>query len=152
MPKVLPACKDVHSKMVWWKHDGEHKDGNRETILAEAFNTIIAVCHIEAALWWVDPHTGEPKDRNYGELIALAHSELSESLEGYRKSLSDDKLPQYPMWLVELIDTIIRLGDTIGALSGGINPGQVFVDKIMFNAKRADHKPENRILPGGKAF
>ena len=37
--------------------------------------------------WWRDIETGEPLERNVGELIALAHSELSEALEAHRKNL-----------------------------------------------------------------
>jgi hypothetical protein len=44
----------------------------------------------------------------------LVVSEYSEALEGYRKSLMDDKLPQYPGLAVELIDAVIRTIDVIG--------------------------------------
>jgi hypothetical protein len=42
------------------------------------------LCH-ELAVdcgWYSDPVTGERKERNTAELIALCHSELSEALEG----------------------------------------------------------------------
>lgn len=53
--------------------------------------------HKANAKWWVDVRTGEPLQRNFGELIALCHSELSEALEGHRKNLQDDKLPNRKM-------------------------------------------------------
>ena len=53
--------------------------------------------HAANISWWRDPRTGEPIIRNFGELIALCHSELSEALEGHRKNLMDDKLPQRKM-------------------------------------------------------
>ncbi|MGI9505240.1 MAG: hypothetical protein ACR2RE_19545, partial [Geminicoccaceae bacterium] len=43
--------------------------------------------------WYRDPQTGEPIERNFGEVVALMHSELSEALEADRKGLMDDKLP-----------------------------------------------------------
>lgn len=65
---------------------------------------------IEAG-WYEDLETGEWKDRNRGEMYCLMHSELSEAMEGYRKSLQDDKLPHRPMIEVELADFVIRLAD-----------------------------------------
>ena len=35
--------------------------------------------------WYTNPQTGEKIERNFGELIALMHSELSEALEADRK-------------------------------------------------------------------
>lgn len=43
--------------------------------------------------WYRDPATGQPIKRNFGEVVALMHSELSEALEADRKGLMDDKLP-----------------------------------------------------------
>lgn len=45
----------------------------------------------------------------------LTISEISEAMEGERKSLMDDKLPHRKMAEVELADAIIRIGDYSGA-------------------------------------
>lgn len=110
----------------------------------------IHLANVQAG-WWK-----EGVERNYGELIALCHSELSESLEGDRKSLQDDHLPQYAMRDVELIDTFIRIADILGASmaeqEGAFDPGDALVDKLMYNRQRKDHKPEAREAEGGKAY
>lgn len=107
-------------------------------------------CHDAAIQWWKDPVTGEMLDRNKGEMICLMHSELSEMLEGVRKDLPDDKLPQYPMEHVELVDTLIRAFDYAGRY--GIDLEAIFNAKLEYNANRADHKLENRMKEGGKKF
>lgn len=98
--------------------------------------------------WWTDLVTGQPKERNVFELLCLIHSEVSEALEGHRKGLQDDKLPHRPMIEVELADTLIRIFDLAGAL--GLDLGGAMVEKLAFNANRADHKIENRLLADGK--
>ena len=115
-------------------------------------NQAVQVCHAAAvnAGWWNDVKTGELKERNKGELIALMHSELSECLEGVRKNLQDDKLPHRLMEEVELADTIIRIFDYAGRY--GLDIGGAMVEKLAYNAQRADHKPENRAKEGGKQF
>jgi hypothetical protein len=81
--------------------------------------------------------------------LALAHSELSEALEGFRKGLMDDHLPHRPMCEVELADTIIRILDLAGYL--GYDIGGAVMEKLAYNATRADHKREARQAPGGKS-
>lgn len=77
-------------------------------------NEFTARVHKLNAKWWVDMHTGQPIKRNPYEMLALVVSELSECLEGERKSLMDDKLPHRPMPEVEMADAYIRLADYAG--------------------------------------
>lgn len=102
--------------------------------------------------WWdeCEGYGGKIPDKYFiPTKIALMHSELSEALEGQRKSLMDDHLPQYPMQDVEYADTIIRILDVCGYNNCDI--GQIILDKIAYNATREDHKRENRAKAGGKA-
>ncbi|QMP19220.1 hypothetical protein [Pseudomonas phage Persinger] len=110
------------------------------------------LCHglAKRAGWWHDLQTGEPKDRNDGEMIALMHSELSEALEGLRKDRQDDHLPHRRSVEVELADTLVRIFDYAGAR--GLDLAGALVEKLAYNAKRADHKPENRAKADGKKF
>lgn len=100
--------------------------------------------------WWVDIDTGEPIKRNVGELLMLVTSELAEALEGDRKNLPDDKLPHRRMFDVEIIDAIIRLLD----ICGGMIPqaGDIFAEKMAYNAQREDHKLEHRRTNNGKKY
>jgi hypothetical protein len=115
-------------------------------------NELSQMVHLANIKWWQDPATGLPIKRNRGELIALEHSELSECLEGERKCLMDDKLPQYPMPVVEQIDLIIRALDYLGGFWPEQNLDDVFLAKMAFNAQRKDHKHEARLIAGGKQF
>lgn len=121
----LSKLKDEIQGLVWFSHQANKK-------------------------WWVDLETGEPKERNIGELIALVHSELSEALEAHRKDLMDDKLPNRKGLEVELADAVIRIFDMAGGL--GLDLGGAFVEKMAYNANREDHKIENRVKEGGKKF
>lgn len=58
--------------------------------------------------WWDNP-------RPFSTFVCLFHSELSEAMEGDRKGLMDDHLPQYPMFQVELADFVIRCLDWLGS-------------------------------------
>lgn len=104
----------------------------------------------KAAGWWTDLETGDFKDRNNGEMIALMHSELSEALEADRKDLMDDHIPTRHGLEVELADTLIRIFDFAGAR--GLDIGGAYVEKRGYNDKRADHKPENRAKSNGKKY
>jgi len=100
--------------------------------------------------WWKDLVTGEPLKRNFGELIALVHSELSEALEGHRKNLMDDKLPTRLMVEVELADTVIRILDICAAYEFDLEGA--YREKMQYNAKRYDHSNEGRLAPNGKKY
>lgn len=109
-----------------------------------------AEAHIANMKWWQDPATGQPIQRNKGELIALMHSELSEALEGERKGLMDDKLPHREMAEVELVDCLIRIFDYAGAF--GYDLEGAYQEKMAYNAQREDHKHESRMKANGKKF
>lgn len=98
--------------------------------------------------WWHDIHTGEPLDRNKGELLCLIHSEVSEVLEGVRKGKMDDHLTHRKAEEVELADVLIRVFDYAGGF--GLDVAGALVEKLQYNADRADHKVENRRKDGGK--
>ena len=78
------------------------------------------------------------------------HSELSEAMEGERKKLMDDHLPHRPMPEVEMADAVIRIMDYCGRW--GYDIGGAILEKMEYNRNRADHKIENRVKEGGKAF
>lgn len=121
------------------------------TIL-NGLRTAMTVCHRASvdAGWYTNLATGEPLNRNVPEMLCLIHSEISEAMEGFRKSLSDDKLPHRAMFSVELADALIRIFDLAGYMANDLP--DAMVEKIEFNARRADHKPENRREDGGKKF
>lgn len=58
--------------------------------------------------WW-------DEERPFSTFVCLFHSELSEAMEGDRKGLMDDHLPEYPMFQVELADFVIRCLDWLGS-------------------------------------
>lgn len=120
--------------------------------IANAGTSLVLTCHSLAAKagWYHDPRTGALKDRNVGEMLMLIVSEVSEAMEGHRKSLNDDKLQHRQMIEVELADAIIRICDLAGYLD--LDLGGAIAEKLAFNAKREDHKLENRAKAGGKAY
>ena len=99
--------------------------------------------------WYKNPKTGENVDRNFGEVVALTHSELSEALEAHRKGLMDDKLPHRSGVEVEFGDCIIRILDTAAAMD--LDVAGAIIEKNRYNATRADHKLSARAA-GGKKY
>jgi len=111
--------------------------------------------------WWTDLKTGTDlaEEARLGtrlgkalvaEKLALVHSEVSEALEGHRKSLNDDKLTDRLQIEVELADAVIRILDLTGALK--LDIGGALQAKRQYNAKREDHQISNRMGANGKAY
>jgi len=134
--------------------------GTQATVAA--VDRLTALCHGAAKTsgWWTNLKTGwdstpESHDVPYKELqfsvpekLMLIVTEVSEGMEGFRKNLNDDKLPQYKNLDVELADALIRIHDLAGAMK--IPLGEIVVAKMEFNAQRPDHKIANRLQDGGK--
>lgn len=110
---------------------GEKNMGQITELIQEAHKT--AVEHG----WW-------EKEPDFGTLIALCHSELSEALEEYRNGKRPDEsememasplLNEKPVGIPsELADTIIRIFDMCGYY--GINLEQIIIQKMEYNQKR----------------
>lgn len=100
--------------------------------------------------WYTDPATGEKVERNFGEVVALMHSELSEALEHDRKGSKDDKLPWRDGREVEFADCILRILDTAAALN--LDVAGALIEKNRYNRQRSDHKLQNRAAEGGKKY
>lgn len=147
-----PSCKKCQGASIlssYKKFEADHVRHLPGVIVADIMNDIAIICRLANDTWWRDPKTQEPIKRNKGELLALIHSEISECLEGERKNLQDDHLSYRPMAEVELADALIRIFDYAGEF--GYDIGGALVEKMAYNTKRADHKPENR-QAGGKQF
>jgi NTP pyrophosphatase (non-canonical NTP hydrolase) len=113
-------------------------------------NQLAKICHAANEKWWQDPKTGERITRNKGELLMLIVSEIAEAMEGERKNLMDDKLPNRLMAEVELVDALIRIFDYAGAF--GYDLQGAFDEKMTFNAMRSDHSHAARLGVNGKKF
>jgi hypothetical protein len=100
--------------------------------------------------WWRDPLTNECIFRNRPEMMMLMVSEIAEAMEGYRKNLQDDHLPQFPMETVEFADLFIRMMDYVGEHCPQF--GEAVVAKLEYNQHRADHTNAVRLAEGGKKF
>lgn len=118
-------------------------------IMRRGVKELARICHSVSVYrgWWGDD--GKRVTRNLGELLALIHSEISEALEGARKDLPSDHLPDFTMLEEEVADAFVRLGDF--AYAAGLRIDAALHAKIQFNLTRHDHDPKVR-AEGGKQF
>ena len=139
-------------------------DKEFESNVAETMNTLSRHLHednMKAGWWteeekhWVADIKTNGSDKKLGIMLVatklcLAHSEISEALEGIRKGLMDDHLPHRSMFEVEIADVLIRLFDLAGAT--GIDLGGAMIENLAYNKQRKDHKKEHRDGVGGKTI
>jgi len=124
-------------------------------VAAGAANALRDICHGDsfAAGWWINHKTGADARDNpmcFSQKLCLIHSEISEAMEGDRKSLQDTHLPNRYMREVELADALIRIFDLAGAY--GMDIGGALAEKLEYNRNRLDHKLSARSAEGGKAY
>lgn len=116
--------------------------------------------NVEAG-WWTDlsNNTDLAEEARLGtrlgkalvaEKLCLIHSEISESMEGHRKGLQDDKLPHRLMIEVEMADAVIRILDLCGALE--LDLAGAIQEKLAYNKTREDHQIKNRKEANGKSY
>lgn len=117
-------------------------------------NDAVDICHNAAlnAGWWTDSEGIDTRTNPmcFSQKLMLIVSEISEAMEGDHKDAMDDKLPHRDMREVELADAVIRIFDLAGAYN--MDLGGAIEEKLAYNAKRADHKKENREAVGGKKY
>lgn len=77
------------------------------------------------------------------QCILLEHCELSEGVEGMRKDLKDDHLPEFPMEVVEQADAFIRMLDLAEKYNWPL--AEAILAKMAYNEGRPH-------MHGGKAF
>ena len=121
-----------------------------QVALPSEINSAVNLCHglAKEAGWWDGANTASPDF--IPAKLCLIHSEVSEAMEGARKNLMDDHLPERLMLEVELADAVIRIMDLAGGLD--LDLGGAIAEKLLYNTERNDHKPENRAGVNGKVF
>ena len=82
--------------------------------------------------WW----EVSAEERNFGELLALIHSEVSEALESWRMSepASFERAGKPEGWGIELVDVLIRVLDMMHA--HGLDIEQLMETKMAHNRTR----------------
>lgn len=121
----------------------------------DCVESLVFACHgaaVKAGWWGGEDGKNDPRTNPlcFSNKLMLTVSELAEAMEGDRKSKLDDHLTHRPMREVELADALIRIFDLAGAFN--LDVAGALVEKLAYNAQRADHKPEARAADGGKKY
>lgn len=104
--------------------------------LVKPLQALQYMCHQNAVLHGFYDHG----PFNFGEKIALIHSELSECLESHRqdektgKHRVDEHCPQHSNVVVELADAVIRIFDLAAAMN--VDLANAIIDKHNYNKNR----------------
>ncbi|MHA1287792.1 MAG: hypothetical protein ACTSPB_10360 [Candidatus Thorarchaeota archaeon] len=80
--------------------------------------------------WWDEPRT-------FAELVALMHCELSEALEAFRDGKPGATIIKGKPegYIVELVDCMIRILDTLG--HEGVDVDRIYQLKVKYNKTRS---------------
>ncbi len=156
-PETWGALQQL-ARDAWAAGEAAVREDVKQRDVEGAVQLLMDTCHDAAKSWWIDTETGEdvrswpPKFFKLwvASKLMLCVSELAEAMEGLRKGVPDDKLPHHEMFTVEGADALIRICDLYGGLSKPM--ARAVVEKLAFNAVRADHKIENRVAAGGKSI
>jgi NTP pyrophosphatase (non-canonical NTP hydrolase) len=131
--------------------DAEFKNYLKQQKMKEQINQLVDTCfgNAKAAGWHKEV---APEVEGYLKCtqLMLMVSELGETMEGVRKGKMCEHLPNRKAEETELADLIIRACDYAGRWN--LDLGGAVMDKLEYNKKRLDHKPENREKEGGKKF
>lgn len=122
-PSRLNHCNIYHCRMFNVMIPPENPIGALDDLAKEVHQI-----NVEKGFW------EDRENKNFGEMVALMHSELSEALEAHRKDLKDDKLTHRKGIDVELADCLIRIMDYCGAYDVPI--GDIVREKINYNKSR----------------
>lgn len=123
---------------------------NVQEAIVKAATHLTTMCHGAAAQsgWWNRPDALSPLMTP--TRLMLIVSELGEAMEGNRKGKADDHLPHRSMLEVELADAVIRIFDMAGGQS--LDVAGAIAEKLAYNQRRHDHRPEVRAQIGGKSY